>query len=199
MRSFVGTAIVSSCVVVGAAAFLLAQGQPPAAPPEQAQGGAQGGGRAAPPAPQNLKVLPKDWSRQQVQSLMQTFVVSLGQQPPGRGEPAPPQGKGEGCLHCHVRGTEPGPGGRGPQVDYASDENPKKDIARKMVQMVMAANADYVKDVGEPAPEKISCYTCHRGDSEKPPMAPPDGWGRGSFTLLPPGPVVPQRGARGGD
>ena len=194
MRSFVGTAIVSSCVVVGAAAFLLAQGPPPGAPPAQGQGGAPGGGRAAPGPPQNLKVLPKDWSRQQVQALMQTFVVSLGQQPPGRGEPAPPQGKGEGCGHCHARGADPGPGGRGPQFDYALDDNPKKDIARKMIQMVMAANADYLKNVGESAPEKISCFTCHRGDSEKPPMTPPNGWGRGSFTLIPPGPAVPQRG-----
>jgi hypothetical protein len=199
MRSLVGTAIVSSCLVVGAAAFLLAQGQAQEVPPAQGQGGAPGGGRAAAPPPQNLKVLPKDWTRQQVQALMQTFVVSLGQQPPGRGEPPAPEGKGEGCLHCHVRGTQPGPGGRGPMVDYPSDENPKKDIARKMVQMVMAANADYLKDVGESAPEKISCYTCHRGESDKPPMEPAGGWGRGGFSLLPPGPPIPQRGGRGGD
>jgi len=196
MRSQIGTAIFSVCVVVGAAAFVAAQGQPPAAPPAPAQGQAPGGGRAAPPPPENLKVLPKNWTRQQVQALMQTFVVSLGQQPPAQGAPPAPQGRGEGCLHCHVRGTEPGPGGRGPQVNYASDENPNKDVARKMIQMVMSANADYLKDVGDQAAvEKVSCYTCHRGQADKPAMTPEGGWGRGSFTLLPPGPVVPQRGA----
>jgi hypothetical protein len=201
MRSFVGSAILSSCVLVGAVAFVAAQGQPPAAPPPQGQGGGQapGGGRAAPPPPQNLKVLPKDWTRQQVQALMQTFVVSLGQQPPAQGAPPPPQGQGEGCLHCHVRGTQPGPGGRGPQTDYASDENPNKDIARKMIQMVMMDNADYLKNVGDQAvPEKVSCYTCHRGESTKPKMMPEGGWGRGGFSLLPPGPPMPPPPQRGG-
>jgi hypothetical protein len=199
MRSLAGSAIISTCVIVGAAAFLAAQDQPPAPPAQgQAAGQAPGGGRAAPPPPENLKVLPKTWTRPQVQALMQTFVQSLGQQPPAQGAPPPPQGQGEGCLHCHVRGTAPGPGGRGPLVDYASDENPNKDIARKMIQLVMAANADYMQTVGDQAvPEKISCFTCHHGESAKPAMTPANGWSRGGFTLLPAGPAVPQRGGRG--
>jgi hypothetical protein len=199
MRSFVGTALFSTCLVVGAAAFLAAQEPAPAA---AAQGGGQarGGGRAAPPPPENLKVLPKTWTRQQVQALMQTFVVSLGQQPPAQGAPPAPAGQGEGCLHCHVRGTQPGPGGRGPQTDYVSDENPNKDVARKMIQMVMADNADYLKTVGDQAmAEKVSCYTCHRGEPGKPKMVPEGGWGRGGFTLLPEGPAVPQRGGGRGN
>jgi hypothetical protein len=138
-----------------------------------------------------LKVLPKTWTRQQVQALMNTFVVSLGQQMPAQGAPPPPAGQGEGCLHCHVRGAA-APGARGPMVDYALDDNPNKDIARKMIQMTMAANADYLKTVGDEAvAEKISCYSCHRGESAKPAMQPAAGWGRGGFSLLPAGPPAP--------
>jgi hypothetical protein len=194
MRSFVGIAIVSACVFVGATGYLDAQDPAPAPGGQQAAPGGQAGGRG--PAPlQNIKVLPKEWTRQQVQALMQTFVVSLGQQMPPTGSPPPPAGQGEGCLHCHIRGTA-SVGGRGPQIDYASDENPNKDIARTMIQMTMAANADYLKTVGDQAAaEKISCYTCHRGESAKPANMPAAGWGRGGFSLLPAGPPVPQRGA----
>ncbi len=131
---------------------------------------------------------------------MQTFVVSLGQQPPAQGAPPPPAGQGEGCLHCHARSSAPAVGGRGPMVDYPSDENPNKDIARKMIQLTMAANADYLKTVGDEAvAEKISCFTCHRGESATPAMQPAAGWGRGGFSLLPAGPPAsppaPGRGA----
>jgi hypothetical protein len=196
MRSFLGVTLFAGCVVVGTVAFVAAQDQAP--PPGAAgqAGGAQGGGRAAPPPPQNLKVLPKSWTRQQVQAVMNTFVESLGQTPPAQGAPAPPKGQGEGCLHCHVPGKEPGPGGRGPAPDFVSDENPNKDIARKMIQMVMAANDNFLKSLGDTAvPEKVSCFTCHRGDFNKPAMQPAAGWGRGSFTLLPAGPTVPAPGA----
>jgi hypothetical protein len=198
MRAIVGSLVFSCCVMVGAAAFVLAQGQPPAGgpPPAQGQGGAPGGGRAAPAPPQNLKVLPKNWTRMQVQALMNTFVVSLGQQPPAQGAPAPPKGQGEGCLHCHVAGKEPGPGGRGPAPDFVSDENPNKDLARKMIQMVMTIN-DTTKEVGDKAVvEKVTCFTCHAGKG-KPAMMPEGGWGRGGFSLLPAGPPMPP--ARGGN
>jgi len=201
MRATIGLFVLLTCIVVGLAVRPTAQDQPPAPPGAAAQGQQPGGGRAAPPPPQNLKVLPKNWTRQQVQALMQTFVVSLGQQPPAPGSPAPPQGQGEGCLHCHARPAPDAavpPGARGPQVDYASDANPNKDIARKMIQMVMAANDGFLKDMGDKAvPEKVSCFTCHRGDATaKPPMQPANGWGRGGFSLLPAGPPLPA--GRGG-
>ena len=188
MRSFARTAIFASCLAVGAVGFLAAQ-QPPAAPPAQGQGGAPGGGRAAPPPPENLKVLPKAWTRQQVQALMQTFVVSLGQQAPAQGAPAPAAGQGEGCLHCHVQGPAPAGGGRA-MTNYAADTNPNKDIARKMIEMVMKIN-DTTKDVGDKAiVEKVTCFSCHVGKS-KPAMMPEAGWGRGGFSLLPAGPPMP--------
>src|SRR5436190_5261370 len=119
---------------------------------------------------------------------MQTFVTSLGQQAPAQGAPAPAAGQGEGCLHCHARATgEAPPGARGPQIDYAADTNPNKDIARKMIEMVMMIN-DTTKDVGDKAVvEKVTCFSCHMGKS-KPAMMPEAGWGRGGFSLLPAGP-----------
>ena len=137
MRIATGKLVLLYSVLLGA--FVSAQG--PATPPPAGQGPGPGaGGRQAGP-PQNLKVLPKDWSRQQVQQLMQTFVESLGV-----GAPA-----GEACGHCHSvdPNAPPPPPGRGPQMDFALDTNETKDLARKMIQMTMAVNADYLKDVGE--------------------------------------------------
>jgi hypothetical protein len=54
---------------------------------------------------------------------------------------------GTGCDHCHIQG------------DFASDENPKKDIARMMIGMVHDINAKFPGD----AKERVTCYTCHRG------------------------------------
>jgi len=127
----------------------------------QAQGqGRQGRGRGMPaPPPQNLQVLPKDWTGQQVQSLMRTFTGGLGVQ----------------CDHCHVS-----------REDRASDDKPEKLEARKMLRMVLAINNDFLKDIGEPPAEipgvpmalKVTCYTCHRG-SLKPVSMPPPGGGGG--------------------
>jgi hypothetical protein len=213
MRSSIGLIMLLSCLVVGltispavqlqakAPTPSLVQGQPQAGAPPQGQQppagppgapGAQGPGRAAPPPPKNLKVLPKDWTRQQVQAVMATFMESLGLANGG----AP----GTGCDHCHVADpAAPAVAGRGPTLAFDLDTNPKKDIARKMIQMVAAANAEYLKGVTDPpVAEPVSCFTCHRGDANaKPPSAPPNGWTRGGFSLLPAGPVVAGRG-RGG-
>ena len=102
---------------------------------------------------QNLQVLPKDMTRQQVTQLMRSFTAALGVE----------------CSHCHV----------GTQQERAKDDNPKKGIARKMIQMTTAINNDLLKGVGE-APAagtaKVTCFTCHRG-AIKPLNAPSGGGG----------------------
>jgi photosynthetic reaction center cytochrome c subunit len=63
---------------------------------------------------------------------------------------------GEKCDFCHVAG------------DFASDEKPTKDIARKMILLA--------RDVNSKFPDgkiHVTCYTCHRG-AEEPLTAPPD-------------------------
>ena len=51
---------------------------------------------------------------------------------------------GEKCPYCHEGN------------DYVSDANPKKNIARKMAQMVIDINKQYLAD-------KATCMLCHRG------------------------------------
>ena len=115
---------------------ICAQGQTP--PP-------QGQART----PQNLQVLPKDMTLQQVQQTMRGFTAALGVE----------------CSHCHVGGMQ----------DRAKDDNPKKNIARKMLQMTAAINKDMLKDIGEPSTTaKVTCFTCHRG-AIKPVTAPGGG------------------------
>jgi hypothetical protein len=68
---------------------------------------------------------------------------------------------GQRCNYCHVQG------------DNASDDNPKKLIARGMMSMVNDINAKFPD-----GKVHVSCYTCHRGKTEPdmvPPPAPPPG------------------------
>src|ERR1043165_1097006 len=121
--------------VIGVAVF--AQGGPPQ-------------GQAA--APQNLQVLPKDMTRQQVTTKMRGMAAALGVE----------------CTHCHIGG----------QQDRAKDDNPKKAVARQMLKMTAAINNDLLKGVGEAAPagtDKVTCFTCHRGAIK--PLTGPAGGG----------------------
>lgn len=91
-------------------------------------------------APTNLKVLPKDIARPALTAMMRGYASSLGVQ----------------CNHCHVEDM----------AQRASDDNPKKEIARKMIKMTMDINATYLAGVGTaamPDQPKVTCYTCHRG------------------------------------
>ena len=69
------------------------------------------------------------------------------------------QALGQRCEFCHVQ-------------DRASDENPMNVTARRM--MVMVKNINDTTFNGE---QKVSCYTCHRGEQK--PAAPPPMQGRG--------------------
>src|SRR5262252_3371762 len=109
---------------------------PPAQPPA---GGQQ------PPLMTNLQVYPKDIPRPQLVTTMQGFVAALGVQQSG------------GCGYCHA--------GTAPQFDWASDSNPKKVVARKMILMSREVTAKLPEVTGKTASEVTSlrCATCHRG------------------------------------
>ena len=98
-----------------------------------------GGGRQGGAPPTNLKVLPKDTARPALTAIMRTFTAGLGVQ----------------CNHCHVEDM----------AMRASDDNPKKDIARKMIQMTMDLNKqlDAIGTPAAPDMPKVTCFTCHRG------------------------------------
>ena len=88
--------------------------------------------QARPPqAPKNLKVLKVPLT--EIRPIMRNFRLALGVD----------------CEFCHVKG------------DFASDENPKKDIARKMIVLAQDVNAKFPD-----GKEHVTCYTCHRGDQE---------------------------------
>lgn len=81
--------------------------------------------------PTNLKVL-KVATRAEAEQIMRTFAAGLGVQ----------------CNYCHVQ-------------DYASDENPKKEVGRRMIRMIQKINAEFPD-----GKMHVSCYTCHRGETE---------------------------------
>jgi Photosynthetic reaction centre cytochrome C subunit len=94
----------------------------------------------------NLKVLPIDISDQKLDSIMQTYNLALGVQ----------------CEFCHVK-QKVFPG----EIDYASDAEPMKEEARKMMRMVIDINKNNFWFNKTDRPEylhTVSCKTCHRGE-----------------------------------
>jgi hypothetical protein len=111
-----------------------------------------------PSPPTNLQVLPKDIPLKQLIQTMRAFT----------------QGLGVRCQHCHVfKGDDPNDLST---FDFANDDKASKKTARAMIRMAMAINTDYLKDIGEARPAgelKVTCYTCHRGET-KPATARPE-------------------------
>lgn len=95
----------------------------------------------------NLKILPKNISEEALDSIMDHFSISLGVK----------------CGFCHVHNDEK------KTWDMASDANPDKLIARKMMLMTNGINIKYfpgeknTKD--QQAIQAITCYTCHKGEA----------------------------------
>lgn len=94
----------------------------------------------------NLKVLPKDISKEDLGKVMDGFKTSLGVK----------------CNYCHAPSeTEKG------KMDFASDAKPEKETARMMMLMTAKINKKYfhIKDVKNPnALLPVSCITCHNGN-----------------------------------
>ncbi len=94
----------------------------------------------------NLKVLPKDISKEDLGTVMDGFKTSLGVK----------------CNYCHALSeTEKG------KLDFASDAKPEKGTARMMMIMTAKINKKYfhIKDVKNPnAILPVSCITCHNGN-----------------------------------
>ena len=93
----------------------------------------------------NLKILPKDISKEALHDIMQNqFGDALGVR----------------CDYCHAK--QPG----SDHPDFASDANEKKEIARYMMNMVLQLNKDNFKlekpMIGDSL-MVVTCYTCHHG------------------------------------
>ena len=96
---------------------------------------------------QNLKVLPKNISKEDLDKVMDNFKNSLGVK----------------CSFCHAPSKDTAQ----KFPDFASDEKPEKGIARKMMKMTSKINKKYFSynknEQGETIPA-VECMTCHRGN-----------------------------------
>jgi hypothetical protein len=65
------------------------------------------------------------------------------------------QALGVSCGHCHVR------------ANFASEENPRKAAARRMLEMTRSINQQFFPDYkpvdGESKLGRVTCFTCHQG------------------------------------
>ena len=96
----------------------------------------------------NLKVLPKNISHEELENVMRGFNKSLGVR----------------CNFCHSASQDDPK-----RMDFASDAKPQKETARMMMRMTSKINKKYfhVKDAASPsAVLEVSCYTCHNGKAE---------------------------------
>lgn len=109
---------------------------------------------------ENLKVLPKNTTKKEMDSIMRHFSMSLGVR----------------CNFCHVRGND-----AQKNFVFASDSSKHKLVARNMFKMMTKINKKYFKpkddengsmaNNGNRIPQ-VSCYSCHHG-KENPENRPP--------------------------
>jgi len=130
------TTIILLCVV--AIGFMLSAFMPQQPEPRQAQPAFKA---------KNLKVLPKNITKDELDDVMDGFKVALGVK----------------CGFCHApQAADPS------KLDFASDAKPEKLMARKMMKMTAQINKKYFHEPGmDGAMLAISCNTCHNGQ-EKP-------------------------------
>jgi len=94
----------------------------------------------------NLKVLPKDISREDLVNTMKGFALGLGVR----------------CQFCHV-----GEGDDLSTFDFASDAMEHKQVAREMLLMTMEINRKFIAKIAEEEKDsRVRCMTCHRGKEE---------------------------------
>lgn len=98
----------------------------------------------------NLKILPKDISDEKLDSIMQTYNIALGVK----------------CNFCHVPYNKLNFGMKD-SLDYASDAEPMKEEARKMMQLTIDINKNYFyfdKSIRPEYLHVVKCKTCHQGE-----------------------------------
>jgi tetratricopeptide (TPR) repeat protein len=101
----------------------------------------------------NLKVLPKEITKHEMEATMRSFAFALGVR----------------CDHCHVEKKAPERG-----FDFTADDKDAKKTARVMLQMVSAVNHDYISKVPKTsaggAANQVQCVTCHHGLTQPRPL-----------------------------
>ncbi|MCW3112344.1 MAG: hypothetical protein JWR18_740 [Segetibacter sp.] len=109
---------------------------------------------------ENLKVLPKNTTKKEMDSIMRHFSMSLGVK----------------CNFCHIRNND-----AQKTMNFASDSSKHKQIARSMYKMMNKINKKYFKPEDDENRNmannanripQVSCYSCHHG-KENPENRPP--------------------------
>jgi hypothetical protein len=94
----------------------------------------------------NLKILPKNISKADLDKVMDGFKAALGVK----------------CSFCHAPSQDTAVH----YPDFASDAKPEKNIARKMMKMTAKINNKYFSynknEQGEMI-QSVECMTCHHG------------------------------------
>ena len=94
----------------------------------------------------NLKILPQNISKDDLDSIMDGFTIALNVR----------------CGFCHARKKDTTQRG----LDFPSDEKDEKNTAREMMKMVNTLNStnfNFNNSVKPDTIHTIICYTCHRG------------------------------------
>lgn len=93
----------------------------------------------------NLKVLPKEISRDELTTVMREFSSALGVR----------------CGFCHAR-KDPDPQS---DFDWASDSKPEKETGRVMMRMTNLINTEQIPKITTKDPDRVQvkCATCHHG------------------------------------
>ena len=124
----------------------------------------------------NLKVLPKDITPEQLDKVMDKFKEALGVH----------------CTFCHA----PSKDTTNHHPDFASDDKPEKNIARKMMKMSAKINKKFFQakkdSLGMVLTAGINCNTCHNGTAHPEVKIPEEHKGPGGPP--PGGPATPSSG-----
>jgi hypothetical protein len=100
-----------------------------------------------PPKYTNLKILPKNISSRELQSIMADDFED---------------GLGVSCGFCHANARD------GHGLDFASDAKPEKAITRTMMRMTLDLNKRWLQNkhpkIGDAA-LVVQCTTCHKGQA----------------------------------
>lgn len=90
----------------------------------------------------NLKVLSKNTTNDELEIIMKQFKTALGVK----------------CNFCHAKSITDST-----KMDFASDANKHKSVARDMMRMTNRINKKYFPEVKEGV---VGCFTCHQGQKE---------------------------------
>ena len=103
----------------------------------------------------NLKILPQDISEKKMDSIMDAYSRALK----------------VNCDFCHAKAKKDmfsiTPQTNTNELDFAADDNPMKENARKMMRLTMDINKNYFHYDSLVKPvylNVVSCNTCHRGN-----------------------------------